>query len=221
MTGPKQHADIFNEEGETTDELIVPSNEASMEIASEDVSFESAKSNPKQVLITDVELKNMQKELMEYKEKYLRVLADGENARKRMQKESQEKIKYAVENVIVDFLHPLDNLENALKFAQNMSEEVKNWAFGFQMILTQFKDILTESGVQPIDSVGTRFNPQRHEAVETAESDEHLPGTVLEEYIRGYKMGDRTIRPARVKVAKARCENESPCESDELDEPQI
>jgi molecular chaperone GrpE len=221
MTGQKKDTDTFQDEGKMMGEEIVLPDEGSLEIVSEEVLFESAKSNPKQVLITDVELKNMQKELMEYKEKYLRVLADGENARKRMQKESQEKIKYAVENVIVDFLHPLDNLENALKFAQNMSEEVKNWAFGFQMILTQFKDLLTENGVQPIESVGSQFDPHRHEAVETAESDKYPNGTVLEEYVRGYKIGDRTIRPARVKVAKAPGDNESPLDSSELDEPNI
>jgi len=165
-------------------------------------SFESAAVNPKQVNITDVELRNMQKELIEYKDKYLRLLADVENTRKRMQKERQELTKYAIENVIITFLHPLDNMENALKFAQDMSEEVRNWAFGFQMIMTQFKDVLAENGVYPFESIGTKFDPHCHEAIEMVESEEKPPGIILEEYVRGYKMGDRTIRPARVKVTK-------------------
>ena len=119
-----------------------------------------------------------------------------------MQKERQEMTRYALEGIIVDFLHPLDNFENALKFAQGMSDDVKHWALGFQMILTQFKDILAENGVQPIESVGEQFDPHNHEAVEIAEVTEYPSGVILEEYIRGYKMGDRTIRPARVKVAK-------------------
>jgi molecular chaperone GrpE len=139
---------------------------------------------------------------MEYKDKYLRLLADAENARKRMQKEKHELTRYAVENLIVDFLHPLDNLENALRFAQEMSDEVKNWAFGFQMILTQFKDILTQQGVTTIESKGQVFDPHLHEAIEMIETSEQSPGTIIEESVRGYKMGDRTIRPARVKVAK-------------------
>ncbi|MBA3722284.1 MAG: nucleotide exchange factor GrpE [Parachlamydiaceae bacterium] len=168
----------------------------------EESAFESAPTHPKQVTITDEELRNLQKELSEYKDKYLRALAESDNARKRMQKERQELVKYAVEGVISDFLHPLDNLENALKFAQDMSDEVKNWAFGFQMILTQFKDILTENGVTSIDSLGTIFDPHLHEAVEVVETSNKPAGTIIEEFVRGYKVGDRTIRPARVKVAK-------------------
>ena len=170
---------------------------------SEESAFDSAAHNPKQVMITDIELKNMQKELIEYKDKYLRLLADNENTRKRMQKERQETAKYAVEGIIIDFLHPLDNLENALKFAQEMSDEIKHWALGFQMILTQFKDILTENGVQPIESIGQQFDPHKHEAVEMVEDLKKDPGTIMTEYMRGYEMNGRTIRPARVKVSKS------------------
>lgn len=164
--------------------------------------FESAEV-PKQVLIKDVDLRNLQKELIEYKDKYLRLLADADNARKRLQKERQELTKYAIENILIDFIRPLDNFENALKFSQDMSDEVKNWAFGFQMILSQFKDILSANGVAPFESVGQHFDPHLHEAVEMVETKEKPPGTIVEEFVRGYKMGDRTIRPARVKVTKA------------------
>lgn len=164
--------------------------------------FESAAANPKQVLVTDEELKGLQKELMDYKDKYLRLLADAENARKRLQKEKQEISRYAIEGLIVDFLHPLDNFENALRFAQDMSEEVKNWAYGFQMILAQFKDVLNQNGIIAIDSLGKPFSAHDHEAVEMIETAEQPPGIIIEECVRGYKMGDRTIRAARVKVAK-------------------
>jgi molecular chaperone GrpE len=166
--------------------------------------FESASAKPKQVLVTDEELRSLQKEILEYKDKYLRLLADSDNARKRLQKERQEISRYAVENIVVEFLRPLDNFENALRFAQEMSEEVKNWAFGFQMILAQFKDVLTQNGVSAIDSLGKPFNPHDQEAVEMVESPDHLPGMIVEECVRGYKMGDRTIRAARVKVAKGK-----------------
>jgi molecular chaperone GrpE len=166
--------------------------------------FASAQVNPKQVLITDEELRAMQKELMEYKDKYLRLLADSENARKRLQKERQEITRYAVEGLIVDFLKPLDNFDNALRFAQEMSDDVKNWAFGFQMILTQFRDILAQHGIIPFDSVGSVFNPHEHEAIEMIQTTDYPDGTIIEESVRGYKIGDRTIRAARVKVAKAK-----------------
>lgn len=182
-----------------------PSSESAAQ--KEGAAFESAASKPKQVLVTDEELKGMQKELMDYKDKYLRLLADAENARKRLQKEKQEISRYAIESIIVDFLHPLDNFENALRFAQDMSDEVKNWAYGFQMILAQFKDVLNQNGIIAIDSLGKPFNAHDHEAVEMIETAEQPPGTIIEECVRGYKIGDRTIRAARVKVAKSEEKN--------------
>ena len=170
----------------------------------EEEEFEPASAKPKRVQITDEELKTLQKEMIEYKDKYLRLLADSENARKRLQKERQEITRYAVEGLVADFLRPIDNFENALRFAQEMSDEVKNWAYGFQMILSQFKDVLTQNGIAAIDSLGKPFNPHDHEAIEMVETTEQRPGTIIEECVRGYKMGDRTVRAARVKVAKAK-----------------
>lgn len=160
-------------------------------------------SEHKKILVTDEELRNLQKELLDYKNKYLLGLADAENSRKRLQKERQEISRYAIENMIVDFLRPLDNLSNALNFAEEMSEEIRNWAMGFKMILTQFKDVLGQHGVNSFESVGKMFDPHDHEAIEMVESHEHQPGIIIEESICGYRLGDRTIRAARVKVAKA------------------
>lgn len=164
---------------------------------------EEAIRTPKTVTITDVELEHLKSELAEYKDKYLRVLAESENARKRLQKEKQETVQYAKQNVIIDFLSPIDHMENALKFTQQMSDDVKHWALGFQMILSQFKDALSDNGVVPFESEGRHFDPHRHEAVEAIPSDEVSPGMVVEESLRGYLMGDKVIRPARVKVSKA------------------
>ncbi len=176
-------------------------NEEAVEAPKEEGESSSAK--PKQVLMTDTELKAMQHEVMDYKDKYLRQLADSDNARKRLQKEREELVRFSTESLIIDFLKPLDNLENALKYAQDMSDEVKNWAFGFQMILAQFKDVLASNGVVAVPALGMPFDPHVHEAVEMVETTESLPGIVVEECFRGYKMGDRMIRPARVKVAKS------------------
>ncbi len=144
----------------------------------------------------------LEQELKESKEKYLLLLAESENARKRMQKEKTEMMRFCVENVILEFLSPMDNLENALGFAKNMSEETANWAKGFEMILGQFKDIVSNNGVTPFDSLGKTFDPYLHDAVETQDSETAKEGEILEEYSKGYKSGKRTIRPSRVKVAK-------------------
>ncbi|MGK5594213.1 MAG: nucleotide exchange factor GrpE [Parachlamydiaceae bacterium] len=144
----------------------------------------------------------LKKELAEYKDKYLRLLAEMENSRKRLQKEKQEMTQYAIEKIISEFLSPIDHMENALKFTESQSDEVKHWGLGFQMILTQFKDVLASNGIQAFESEGKPFDPYFHEAIETIDDSQYESGIVVKEYMRGYKMGEKTIRPARVQVAK-------------------
>jgi molecular chaperone GrpE len=146
-------------------------------------------------------------EEIDYKDKYLRLLAEMENTRKRMQKEKLENMRYAVETVLTDIIGPLDSFENALSAASEMSPELKNWAMGFQMILTQFKQVLEQHGVLAFKSEGEQFDPFRHEAVETEETETVPDSTVMKEFVKGYLCGDRVIRPARVKVAKNKKEN--------------
>lgn len=153
------------------------------------------------VTLPEEELNQLKQEAAEYKDKYLRQLAETDNMRKRLQKERQEMIQFSVQNVIADFLAPLDHFENALKFADQASDEVKHWALGFQMILSQFKDVLANNGVVAFQSEGTPFDPHSHEAVETVATNDYPPGTVVSESIKGYRMGGKTIRPARVSVA--------------------
>nr|NGX46469.1 Protein GrpE [Chlamydiota bacterium] len=105
----------------------------------------------------------------DFKSKYLRLLAEMENTRKRMQKERQEMTRFAIENVLSELLAPMDTFENALGFAEQMSEETRNWATGFQMILSQFKDLLHGHGVVAFSAMGEQFDPHRHDAVEVEE----------------------------------------------------
>ena len=142
-------------------------------------------------------------ESKEYKDKYLRLLAEIDNTRKRMQKEKQEMTRFAVENALSELLEPIDNMENALKFTQQMSEETRNWAMGFQMILGQFQEVLSTNGITAFLSEGMVFDPTRHHAIETEETQELLDGTIMKEFVKGYASKERTVRPARVKVAVA------------------
>ncbi len=165
----------------------------SMESASPEAEVQTKIFSPEELL---------QKELNEYKDKYVRLLADSENTRKRLQKEKLDMVRFSMENVISDFLTPMDNLENALHFAEQASEETANWAKGFQMILGQFKDVLSNNGITSFVSTGTFFDPHLHEAVEIETSNSSEDGLILQEYVKGYKSKDRVIRPARVKVIK-------------------
>jgi molecular chaperone GrpE len=138
----------------------------------------------------------------DFKDKYLRQLAEMENMRKRMAREKEEMIRFGIENAITDFLPVIDQLEQALRFAEAGSSEVKNWAMGFQMILSQFREALHNHGITTYHSEGNLFDPAYHEAVEVEATDDVPEGVILQEFTKGYKSPTRVIRPARVKVAK-------------------
>ncbi len=156
----------------------------------------------KETSVQELELEQLRNEAKEYKHKYLSLLADTENARKRLNKEKQDLMQYATENLLLDILHPLDHLENALKFTEQASDEVQHWATGFQMILTNFKDVLKNNNITPIEAEGESFDPHLHEAIEMIETQEYEPGTIVEVTSKGYLIGEKTLRPAKVKVAK-------------------
>lgn len=138
----------------------------------------------------------------DWKDKYLRALAEQENMRKRIGREKQEMARFGIENVISEFLPAIDNFENALRFAESAAGEVKNWAMGFEMILSQFKEVLHNHGIVSFHSEGNTFDPELHEAVEIVETTEYPDNTIMHEFTKGYKSAHRTVRPARVKVAK-------------------
>ncbi len=141
-------------------------------------------------------------EAAEFKDKYFRALAEMENAKKRLMQERQELIAYSVNNIVEDMLGPLDSLETALSFTDNLSEEMQNWAIGFKMILNQFKSALENHGIVSYESKGKPFDTAFHEAIEMVETDDVEEGTVIEELMKGYRHDKRVIRVAKVKVAK-------------------
>ena len=149
------------------------------------------------------DLHRASKDAEEYKDKYFRSIAEMENLRKRMAKEQAGRISFAIDNMLQDFIAPLDNLENALRFTDNLSEEIKLWAQGFKLITEQFKQVLEDHGITPFSSLWRPFDPHFHEAIEMIETHEHEENIVIEEIIKGYRHGERVIRVAKVKVAKA------------------
>jgi molecular chaperone GrpE len=141
------------------------------------------------------------KEIAELKDKYLRTLADGENARKRIRQQSEESVRIQREAILRDVLPIIDNLERALDAARK-GASVKVVVDGVEMTVKALIDFLRAQGVTPIQSVGQAFDPNRHEAADHVESPVHPPNTVVDEFHRGYMIGERTLRPARVSVAK-------------------
>lgn len=153
-------------------------------------------------LNTPNKLELLQEELENIKEKYIHCLAETENEKRRMQKDHKKSVTRSVGNAFKPLLGPLDQFEKALEFAETMSDEVKNWAVGFQMILTQLKDTLHEQHIFSFDSLGKKFDPYRHDAISTEETDDVEEDIILEEFEKGYQYHDQILRPAKVKVSK-------------------
>jgi molecular chaperone GrpE len=142
-------------------------------------------------------------EVDELKDKYLRALADIDNVRKRMRQQSEEAIRLQRENLLRDLLPVVDNLERGLEAVRNGNNRQAIME-GIEMVLRSMHDWLRAQGVSPIIAIGQPFDPQVHEAVDHVASGDHPPNTVVSEFHRGYQMGERMLRPARVAVSKGK-----------------
>jgi molecular chaperone GrpE len=147
------------------------------------------------------ELERVQQERDRYYDRLLRQAAEFENYRKRVERERREQAEYAAADVLRSLLPLVDGMERAL--AAPAPAEAEPYRKGVEIIHRQMLDVLRKHGVTSIEAVGRPFDPHLHEAVLHEESPGHAEGEVLEELQRGYRLGDRLLRPAMVRVAKA------------------
>ncbi|MBV9669545.1 MAG: nucleotide exchange factor GrpE [Acidobacteriales bacterium] len=147
------------------------------------------------------ELSKLKQEKQELFERLARLQAEFENYRKRSQKEQEDFRQYAVAEAVKAFLPILDNFHLALKHDTGSAEDLRK---GVELIRKQMEDALARLGVQAIEAHGSEFDPHHHEAIEMIESNEHPDNHVVEQLQRGYKLRDRLLRPAMVRVAKNR-----------------
>lgn len=136
-------------------------------------------------------------EIASLKDQLLRVRADFENSRKRLIREKEESLKYANQAILSDFLPLLDHLELGLQAAAS-AKDVASVISGLKLIQSQFERFLTDHGVTLIDAVGQPFDPHLHEALGQEPALGKPEGTVLHQRRRGFKLGDRLLRPASV-----------------------
>lgn len=142
------------------------------------------------------------KELENQKERMLRVSAEYENAKKRLQKEKEDFVKFANEKLVSKLLNILDDFERALESA-DQGHDLENVIEGVKMIKNQFFSVLKESGLEKIKAEGEKFNPNFHEAVDFIETEEYEDETVIEVFQSGYLFKGRLVRPSVVKIAKS------------------
>jgi molecular chaperone GrpE len=195
----------FEGEGEAEEEPLVETVEAADLDASPARPDDDNGPALAELIATRAELKRLENELKEAKESALRRQADFENYRKRLERERGETHARVVAEVAKKLLPVVDNLSRALDAERSVesseSAEFRHFLHGVELINKQLADVLESFGVEPIAAVGERFDPHVHEAVVTEPSDEHEPDTVIEELARGYRLGDRLLRPSMVKVS--------------------
>ena len=150
----------------------------------------------------DKKVEELQKKYDELNNHYVRLAADFDNFRKRQAQERESLLKYGAEETMKKLLEVLDNFDRGLKAIENMEdcEQVKD---SYKLVCKQMTDVLTKLGLEVIDSEGQEFDPNFHEAVMQTPTSEHPENTVIVQLQKGYKMGDKVLRPALVNVATA------------------
>jgi molecular chaperone GrpE len=143
----------------------------------------------------------LQRERDDLYDRLLRKSAEFDNYRKRVEKERREQAEWAAADVLAEVLAVLDDFERAL--SADAPAEAKDYLAGFELIQRQLGELLRKRGVTPIEALGTDFDPHFHQAVAYEESVGAREGEVIGELRKGYKLGDRLLRPAMVRVAKA------------------
>jgi molecular chaperone GrpE len=148
------------------------------------------------------ELEKAREEAREAQDKLLRVAADFENQKKRLQRDKETSLKYAEENLIKEILPAIDNLERAMGQDQSGEDFSKHLLDGVELTLKGLLGTLEKLGLKPLTSVGEPFDPNFHEALVMEASKDVPEQRVMQEFERGYMLKDRLLRAAKVVVSK-------------------
>lgn len=187
MTEPK------DETSERTESVVGEAPEAPPSPGSEET--------PAPEAAADDPVARLEAERNELKDKLLRTAADFDNFRKRARKDVEEAARGGREFVLREILPVIDNLERAVA-ASETTDRVEAVVEGVKLVLRSFEDTASRIGLERVKTVGERFDPSVHDAIQQVESADAEPGTVIAEALAGYKLGDRLLRAALVVVAK-------------------
>jgi len=148
-----------------------------------------------------VALEEARNKLQETEDKLLRLAAEFENTKKRLDREREISLKYAEENILKDLLPGIDNIERAMEQGRE-SNSIESLLEGVELTRNGLLATLEKYGVKAIESIGQPFDPNLHEALAMEETGAIEPNFVLREYLKGYLFKERLLRPAKVIVSK-------------------
>lgn len=174
---------------DTTSDSDNSSNDSSNEESSEETAVD-----PK-----DEEIQQLQLKANENEEKYLRLYAEFENYKRRIQKENETNKTYQSQRVLTDILPTIDNIERALQI-EGDDESFKSLQKGVQMVHESLLRALKDNGLEEIESEGQAFDPNFHQAIVQDDNPDFKSGDITQELQKGYKLKDRVLRPSMVKV---------------------
>ncbi|HEX5110072.1 MAG TPA: nucleotide exchange factor GrpE [Vicinamibacterales bacterium] len=146
------------------------------------------------------EVEELRRERDALQDRLLRTAAEFDNYRKRVERDRRELSEFAAADALMDMLPIIDNLERALQAPSGSDAE--GLRKGVELIHRQMLELLRKRGAKPIEALGADFDPNIHQAVVHEPSDRHREGEIMEELQRGYRLGERLLRPSMVKVAK-------------------
>jgi molecular chaperone GrpE len=168
------------------------------EATTENTSGETSEIQVEDLIRQITELNN---QLEEANQRTIRAQADFDNFRRRTRQEKEDFAKYASQKLIEQLIPVVDNFNRAMQATQS-NKDFESLAKGVDMIYRQLDQVLSNEGLQRMETIGQPFNPELHQAIMQVESEEHEEGTIVEELQSGYMLKDRVIRPAMVKVSK-------------------
>jgi len=166
---------------------------------------ETKEKEAKIITLTEAEYLKLKEEAVkaqEYWDRLLRLQADFENTRKRMDRDKQDFMRFANEGIVLELLNILDDLERTVELAQSKHEDLPTFLKGVEMVLAHLYEMLKEQGIKPIEAVGKIFDPNYHEALMQVENNELPEHTVVEELQRGYLLNGKVVRTTKAKVTK-------------------
>ncbi|MCD8835387.1 nucleotide exchange factor GrpE [Mammaliicoccus sciuri] len=190
---------------EKQNEQFDETNDQTQSVATEEVEVNETEENveeveqDKVVEIPEAELEQLKQKANEEEEKYLRLYAEFENYKRRMKQEASIIKDYQAQRVLTDVLPALDNMDRALK-QEGESEDFLTFKKGVDMVYNDLLKSLKDNGLEEIESYNQPFDPNVHQAVMQDNNPDFESGVVTEELQRGYKLKDRVLRPAMVKV---------------------
>ncbi|MBW7649889.1 nucleotide exchange factor GrpE [Anoxybacillus sp. ST4] len=191
----------MEKEQRTYDETIEQQNEDVQAEQKEDeqVHNEETQEEKDELALANEKIAQLEAKLAEAENRLLRLHADFDNYRRRVRLDMEAAEKYRAQSLVADLLPILDNFERALQ-VQVEDEKAKSLLQGMEMVYRALIEALKKEGVEAIESVGKPFDPHVHQAVMQVDDQNYEPNTVVEEFQKGYKLKDRVIRPAMVKV---------------------